>query len=300
MFHGFESRGAVHCRHCFTAGSPIRPGDGIQTLRWWLGLSFRETLAFVADALGGTTHGTGGTFGLSQRRSKQRQSDSELEGHSDFARQAFERIDQETRERLATSLAVPAGTLLSLRVGLTPDRNASTWPMRDAETTVIGVRLASLPWSQDECSKWSRRGSRSGLFLPRGDVIDRSRLWITEGASDTAAADGLGLWVIGRASCSASTEAASDYVGKYAARAVTVIADNDVPGIEGATRFARLLASHGTVVSVIVPPAGYGDLREWTRAGAGANDLRSRPPLETLRRPAQLTFAFTSQPTLTT
>ena len=148
--------------------------------------------------------------------------------------------------------------------------------------------------------KWSRPGSRNGLFLAREKPVDRSRLWVTEGASDTAAAIGLGVWTLGRASCGSSHNEVCRYVERQRARSVTVVADNDAPGLEGATRLARAIASSVAVVTVIAPPNDASDLREWTRKGAVAQDLRDRPPIEVCRRAAQLTFDFVSQPMLTT
>ncbi|MEL6107782.1 MAG: primase-helicase zinc-binding domain-containing protein [Planctomycetota bacterium] len=307
VFHGFEARGAVHCRKCFTAGSPILPGDGIQTLRWWLGCSFADALVFLADSLGGHPAGSVSTASvlpqspaLSQNPDRDRMSQSDVDGHTAFARDAFERHNHETRQRLAIRLGLTVASLLSLRVGLNGAATASTWPMRDASARVVGVRLVALPWRRCERRKWSRRESRSGMFLSRETAVDQSRLWITEGASDTAAALGLGLWAVGRASCGTSTDEVRRYVEKQGVRKATVIADNDSPGLSGAKRLARVIAASGATISIITPPTGYGDLREWTRAGAGAAELRACAPIEVVHRPAQLTFDFTSQPMLTT
>lgn len=299
VFHGFETRGAVHCRRCFTAGSPIRPGDGIQTLRWWLGYSFPDALAFLADSLGGHPVGSSNISSI-YPSNPVRDRQTELDDHSAYARAAFERLDASTRERLAMHLGVTVDSLRSLRVGMSAEETASTWPMRDASALVVGIRLVSLPWAAREGSKWSRRGSRSGMFMSRDATVDRSRLWITEGASDTAAALGLGLWAIGRASCGTSTNEVLDYLQWHSVREATIVADNDAAGLSGAKRLARAIARSGAAVSIVAPPSGYGDLREWTRAGAGAAELRARTPIAVVHRPAQLMFDFTSQPMLTT
>ena len=93
-FHGLDARGAVHCRNCFTAGSPIRPGDGIQTLRWWLGCSFHDALTFVTDALGhyGTT-GWAPTMSV-KPAARPGPSQAEVRGHEQFARSCHERLDE--------------------------------------------------------------------------------------------------------------------------------------------------------------------------------------------------------------
>lgn len=45
-------RGAVLCRSCFNATTEPRCGDGIASLRWWLGIDARDAIRWLACYLG--------------------------------------------------------------------------------------------------------------------------------------------------------------------------------------------------------------------------------------------------------
>ncbi|QDV81804.1 primase-helicase zinc-binding domain-containing protein [Planctomycetes bacterium TBK1r] len=318
-FPDLQQRGAVHCRHCFTRGCAIPPSDGIATLRWWLGCSFAESLSFLADAVGvapergdhspsqpgggsRASHLAGqhaSTFTSSFRTDLPQHV---IDAHTQFARDAYRRIDRQTRRRLAEQLSVNENALRALRVGLTADGQGSTWPMRNEAHAVIGVRISGLPWT-DQCrAKWSRRGSQSGIFVARRrktnatSNADSTTLFITEGASDTAAAIGLGLWVIGRASCSASTFFVDRYIHRHLPSRLTIIADNDEAGKNGAKRLAKSLCQglpkSLSEVEVIVPPAPANDFRAWVAAATTPINLADAPTLATFAPMKQTTFDF--------
>ncbi|WP_182867501.1 primase-helicase zinc-binding domain-containing protein [Rhodopirellula sp. JC639] len=306
-FRDLPQRGAVHCRRCFTRGSAIRPGDGIATLRWWLGCSFAESLAFLADAVGVRP-----TVGSLRSRTAAApsscstgsipidQSAEAIDAHTTFARDAHRRIDAATRRRLAEQLTVSEHALQRLRVGVTTDGNSSTWPMRNEHDQVIGVRISGLPWTQKRNSKWSRRGSQSGIFVarrtagPSTATETQETLYITEGASDTAAAITSGLWAIGRASCSASTFFVDRYIHRHQPRRLAIIADNDDAGRSGAKRLAKSLCQalprSLSEVDVIAPPAPANDLRAW--AATSAINLADATAIATIRPKTQKTFRF--------
>ena len=162
-----DQRGAVHCRRCFTAGSAVRPGDGIQTLRWWLNLSFSEALSQLSQELTPVYR-----VALPDQSTEDKQGQGLLiASQTQFARSAYQRMDPPTRGRLASELGVSIESLSQLRVGLTEDRGASTWPMRSATGAVIGVRIGTLPWSDGRRSKWSHPNGNTGIFQPR---VERS------------------------------------------------------------------------------------------------------------------------------
>ena len=325
VFKDFSERGAVHCRKCFTRGSVVPPSDGIATIRWWTGCTFSDAIQFVADHLGlrpsGAAppplglgrHGVAVPSGRSAgRRPAGRigpalQSTIELdretiEAHTRFARDAYERIDRETRRWLAQWIYVSESALISLRIGLTSDRRCTTWPMRNASGEIVGVRIATLPWTDGATAKWSRRGSQSGLFVPRENVNgqripgEETRLFICEGESDTAAAVSLGLWAIGRASANASTYFVQKYVERLLPKRLTIIADHDSPGQRGARQLAKAMCASlpDSVpnVEVVQPPGSGMDLRDWIADGANQNDIRSSTPLATFSAARQRTFQF--------
>jgi hypothetical protein len=305
VFADFHQRGAVHCRKCFTRGCGVAPSDGIATLRWWSDLSFLESLSFLADTLGLPTGATVGMPALPATpraprlaAANPRMIRQDIDGHTDDARQAYRRMDDATRRRLARRLFVSTNSLISLRVGLTADGRCSTWPMRDEHGDVIGVRISSLPWANAPAAKWSRPGSQSGIFLPRLETADRSTLYVTEGASDTAAALSLGLWAIGRASCSASSFFIDQFIHQHPPSRVVIVADNDSAGRDGANRLAKSLcqtpSQSRSPIEVITPPEPAMDLRAWVASGAKRIQIDGAETIAIHRRAIQTTFDFVS------
>ena len=51
-FAGFAERGVVFCRHCFNKSTNPRPGDGLSSLRWWLGVDAAGAIQWLARFLG--------------------------------------------------------------------------------------------------------------------------------------------------------------------------------------------------------------------------------------------------------
>ena len=162
--------------------------------------------------------------------------------------------------------------------------------------------MSGLPWSDAASVKWSRRGSRAGIFLPRTprDLDPQNghsgALFVVEGASDTAAALGLGLWVIGRASCTSSTALVDQFVRQHRPKSLTVISDNDQAGLNGAKRLAKSLArdlpKSLDEVNVVFPPRPHKDLREWVASGATSSDLVRLDHLASYQPTRQATFDF--------
>lgn len=312
-FRDLSERGAVHCRHCFTRGCPITPRDGISTLRWWLGQSFTEVLSFLAESVGvGAANSPPASMASSWqswRRASQTAEQQEalspdqIEAHTTFARIAYKRCDSATREKLAEQLGVTPDSLARLRVGVTFDGRCSTWPMRDEQAQVIGVRIVGMPWADAAGAKWSRRGSQSGIFLARALRLGQpdpnegeSVLYVTEGESDTAAALSIGLNAIGRASCSASTFFVDRHVRTVKPSTLVIIADNDEPGIQGAKRLAKSIASDLPAslkqVDVIAPPQSLSDLRAWIAQGAGPIEVAAAKSIASFHSPRQTKFDF--------
>lgn len=314
VFRDFDQRGAVHCRRCFTRGAAITPSDGIATIRWWLDLNFPESLAYLADLLGVASNRTNRPSVLSRRSSTVSFSPEPdlardlVEAHTQFARDAYRRMAPATRTRLAKHLMVSSSSLTALRIGTTSDDRASTWPMRNEKQDVIGVRIVGLPWTDDCHAKWSRRGSQSGLFIARGTeqatransadqiaATDRA-LFITEGASDTAAAISLGLWVIGRASCNSASFFVDRYIRLHKPSSLTIIADHDDAGRSGAIRLAKSLCQNLPkplhTVQIITPPNLNHDLRDWIGQGANQADISNAVPYASYARTKQTTFDF--------
>ena len=292
-FPGVPQRGAVHCRRCFTRGTVPSPGDGIATLMWCLNASFPETLEWLANYLGVRDSSD---LPAAPRRSSVPKfhpavSGKHVEHMTRFVADAMQRISAEMIYDLALKLGVNEASLRALCVGYSADHRATTWPMRDGDGQVIGVRFRA----ENGNKKWSLRGSQAGLFLSREHRPAGSRLFIVEGASDAAAAICLGSPMLGRPSCHGSTDLIRRYISRYVFNEVVVIADADDAGRVGAIRLARDLAASGVATDVITPPDGISDLREWLRHGATPDDIDSSDSLQ--RFPAkpqlvQLAFGF--------
>ena len=171
-------------------------------------------------------------------------------------------------EGLATALGVDDEALKALDVRFNPFEECWSFPMRDAEGKIVGLRFRELGGS----GKWSAKGSKDGLFyeangFAREDASKSEReLVIVEGPSDTAAAISLGLFVVGRSSCQTGAALLRTLIRRVRPRVVTIVADNDTPGIKGAELLAgQLVPLHP--VRVLVVPHPYKDLRAWYLTG---------------------------------
>ena len=196
----------------------------------------------------------------------------------------FERVhrgydgDAVLAEGLATTLGVDDEALKALDVRFNPFEECWSFPMRDAEGKIVGLRFRELGGSR----KWSARGSKDGLFFAvngfaREDASKSGReLVIVEGPSDTAAAMSLGLPVVGRSSCQTGAAHLRALIRRARPRVVTLVADNDGPGIKGAELLAGQLVGCQSPctdyeprlpVRVLVVPHPYKDLRAWYLSG---------------------------------
>lgn len=139
-------------------------------------------------------------------------------------------------------------------------------PMRDSLGQITGIRLR-FP----NGDKRSVRGSREGLFIPRGFSVVGQSLHVAEGASDAAALFSLGFsCVIGRPSCASGNRLLADLVRRERPASVVIWADADPPGQRGAESLAKALLS---LVPVRVATPGAKDARAWMRDGAGRKDF---------------------------
>lgn len=133
------------------------------------------------------------------------------------------------------------------------------FPMYDGTGRICGIRTR-FP----DGAKRAVTGSRAGVFLPT--FHDDGEPVICEGPTDAAAAFSLGFEPIGRPSCAGCERHVMDTCRRFGVRRVTICADADGPGVDGATKLAEVLRRFSIRVRVVTA-GGHKDLREWVRAG---------------------------------
>ena len=163
------------------------------------------------------------------------------------------------QEGLAFGLGLDGASFAALDVRYDAAKECMSFPMRNPQGEITGLRYRHLATGR----KWSEKGSRDGLFMPR-EPERTEHLVITEGPTDTAAALSLGLNAVGRSSCLSGVPLVRDLVHARQIRRVTIVADHDRPGMDGAHRLAAALP---VLSRILVPPEGIKDMRDWYRQG---------------------------------
>ena len=163
------------------------------------------------------------------------------------------------QEGLAFGLGLDGASFAALDVRYDAAKECMSFPMRNPQGEITGLRYRHLATGR----KWSEKGSRDGLFMPR-EPERTEHLVITEGPTDTAAALSLGLNAVGRSSCLSGVSLIRDLVHARQIRRVTIVADRDRPGMDGAHRLAAALP---VLSRILVPPEGINDLLDWYRQG---------------------------------
>lgn len=259
----FADRGSMICRHCFNGDTEPRPGDGLASLRWWLGVDAAGAAKWLAAWLG-----VGPGDATAPRRPLERRLViPEDDGHTDrFAEMAdrwFDAMTPAHRVWCAEQVVLPPEPFMSLRVGWAAGSRATTWPMRDAKGRVIGVRLRC----PETAKKWAVTGSRAGLFIPSAMDCSVGRLFVCEGPTDTAALLSIGMAVVGVPSAGGAADLLSLLVRDRGPAEVVIVADGDGPGCDGAERLAEAVLPIRPV-RVLSPPVRYKDARDWVGHGA--------------------------------
>ena len=159
-------------------------------------------------------------------------------------------------QTLAESLCVTGEAVRLLGGCWAWPHGAWGFPMFDGNEEFAGIRLRA-----EDGNKWALRGSHQGIFIP--DMEPPEEILVAEGPTDAAAAISLGLYAIGRPSCTGGAREITALCRRRGIKRVSVLADSDEPGIRGAREFCRRVSVQSRVV---VLPAK--DLREWLQNGA--------------------------------
>jgi hypothetical protein len=137
--------------------------------------------------------------------------------------------------------------------------------MLNADSIIIGIRLRG-PVTKE---KSSVKGGLGGLFydpVSMASIEHGARVWITEGASDTAAGLTLGLAAVGVPSAKSGGDLLTSLGHRVRPCEWVIVGDNDKAGTEGVLKLRTELAIVAPV-RVIYPPEGIKDLREWLGLG---------------------------------
>ena len=155
----------------------------------------------------------------------------------------------------ANQLGVSERSLRDLGVCYSPTDRVSAWPMRDGYGNIVGIRLRS-----SNGFKWAVTGSHQGIFLP--SVAAQRTAFVCEGPTDTAAALSIGLYSVGRASCSAGLSDIPKAFRRLKVTRAVIISDNDEPGLRGAEMLGHQL---GIPYCTLVLPCK--DMRKFVNQG---------------------------------
>ena len=169
------------------------------------------------------------------------------------------------REGLAFGLGLDGKAFAAMDVRYNATNECMSFPMRDIEGHITGLRYRHLTTGR----KWSAKGSKDGLFYSFDQTVKQGgqqndSLVITEGPTDTAAALSLGIRAVGRSSCLSGVQLIRGLIRVQRIRRATIFADGDRPGIDGARRLAAALP---ICTRIVLPPPDVKDLREWYRRG---------------------------------
>lgn len=175
----------------------------------------------------------------------------------------------------ANELGVSRDSLEALGAGYNTQHKALAFPMSDGDGKYIGIRLRNQAGD-----KWAVLGSRQGVFVPNCEP--KQVAYLPEGPTDTAALLTMGLFAIGRPSCTGGNEIIAQTLKRLKIHRVVIVADNDElkqlgqrqgrPGIEGAIKLKKEL---GLSSVIWFPPAPIKDARAFLKAGGTRQVIES-------------------------
>lgn len=176
-------------------------------------------------------------------------------------------ITNEQIQDLAKQLGLSEAVLETSGIGWSEEHRSYSFPMKDGELNIIGIRLRR----KADGFKWAVKGSRNGLFFPESfSLLDPpTRVLICEGPTDRAALDDMGFDAIARPFCRGGVEHLRQLFRKLKDTRRIVVGDNDGPGRDGVKALAEVLAP----CKVIFPPSKFKDARQWLNAGGRRSDV---------------------------
>ena len=182
------------------------------------------------------------------------------EVHRKWRRWWLQDTDHDT---LAAGLGVTGPSLMRLGLAWAWPHEAWAFPMFDAQGEPCGLRLRN-----EAGDKWALKGSRQGIFIADAWIDPPADIVVVEGPTDAAAALDLGLYAIGRPSCTGGGPELATFCQRNGTKTLTICADNDGPGMAGAM---ALMASLRVKRRVVALPQK--DVRAFVNAGGTADDF---------------------------
>lgn len=240
--------GAMFCRGCFNKSSPIKPGDGIATVAWLMGISNGDAATWIADRLG-------------------------LTG------KPAEAVDIITATARDKRMPVDAFKLFGVKEA---QRGRDRFAVCRIDLYNDAGRVHSYfdlwPGDKGRVKKASTKDERpSGLFFP-GRLPVAGETWLAvEGVKDAAALIGLGFNAFGYV----GNRMASKYARLFVDVDVVVVPDLDTAGNVGADHTAGNLSGIASSVAVARLPGVVKD-----RHGDDVRDVLRKPDGEKLVRDA--------------
>ena len=175
-------------------------------------------------------------------------------------------------DKIAAELGLDPKLLFRFGVGSSVLEEFSSWPMVDDRGGIVGITRRFA-----DGSKKIMAGHRAGLYmsadLPESLFRIEGMLVITEGATDAVAGLGMGMWTVGRFSCTHGATLLVRLVGRLRPAYVVLVGDTDGAGKRGVESLASALLPYARALKVIAPPAPHKDLRDWYLAGATLIDF---------------------------
>lgn len=177
---------------------------------------------------------------------------------------------------LAMQLGVSVNSLLRLGIGWSPMAGAYSFPMRNAQGEVTGIRYRAA-----DGSKRSIAGGGVGVFLPTGLQPGRM-LCLAEGPTDTAALLDLHLDVVGRPNDRGGVAECAHIIAWHKPELIVIVEDNDPAGSVAAEsgkyvaeELSRLLGygARGRRRIRRIRPQFHKDAREFVRRGGSGRDI---------------------------
>lgn len=157
-------------------------------------------------------------------------------------------------ENMAAEIGVDTASVRNLGAAWSSQHQAWAWPMSDSNGKYCGIRLRS-----ETGRKWAVTGSRQGVFLPH--VPCANRVYLPEGPTDCAALLSIGVFAIGRPSCTGGMVELKNNILRLHVKEAVIIADNDEdkvspagikfnPGYDGAKQLQNFLPIPSCIIAL--------------------------------------------------